>query len=121
MDRIAAACDYLYELRKTRSPVPALPAGIVPRSLAEGYEVQERLVRKLMDHHGSRPIGYKIACTSELAQKALAVDGPFFGVLLTHSSQSEPGQAERLGLHGPLYGGRVRIRDGRGCAGRSDV
>jgi 2-keto-4-pentenoate hydratase len=86
MDRAAAAADFLFELRQTRRRVPALPADIAPRSLAEGYAVQERLVRRLCDHFGSRPLGYKIACTSELAQRALGVDGPFFGVLLSHST-----------------------------------
>jgi 2-keto-4-pentenoate hydratase len=87
MDRITAACDYLWDLRqRTRPPVAALPADVVPRSLAEGYAVQEQLVRKLLERHGGKPIGYKIACTSILAQKALGVDGPFFGTLLTHST-----------------------------------
>src|SRR6516165_609209 len=89
MDRVAAACDYLDNLRRTRSPVAALPADVVPRSLAEGYEVQHRLVRRLLDRSGGHPIGYKIACTSELAQRALGVDGPFFGVLLSHSTHRD--------------------------------
>src|SRR5262245_34081917 len=91
MDRVSAACEYLFEMRQARRTVAALPADVVPRSLAEGYEVQDRLVNKLLDHRGGRPIGYKIACTSELAQKALCVDGPFFGVLLSHSSSQSPG------------------------------
>jgi 2-keto-4-pentenoate hydratase len=92
MDRVAAACDYLWDLRQTKRRVAALPGDVVPRSLAEGYQVQERLVRKLLDQRGGRPIGYKIACTSELAQKALGVDGPFFGVLL--SATTRPGPAK---------------------------
>jgi 2-keto-4-pentenoate hydratase len=90
MDRVTAACDYLLDLRRTRRPVAALPADVVPRSLAEGYEVQDRLVRTLLDRSGGRPVGYKVACTSELAQKALGVDGPFFGVLLSHSTHRSP-------------------------------
>jgi 2-keto-4-pentenoate hydratase len=90
MDRVTAACEYLYDLRRTKRPVAALPADIVPRSLAEGYEVQDRLVQKLLNSSGGHPIGYKIACTSELAQKALGVDRPFFGVLLSHSSYRSP-------------------------------
>lgn len=90
MDRISTACDYLWDMRlRTRPPVAALPADVVPRSLAEGYAVQEQLVRKLLERHGGRPIGYKIACTSKLAQKALGVDGPFFGTLLSHSSHPD--------------------------------
>ena len=91
MDRVTAAGEYLFDLRRTKRTVAALPADVVPRSLAEGYQVQELLVRKLLERHGGRPVGYKIACTSELAQKALGVDGPFFGVLLSHSSH--PGGA----------------------------
>src|SRR5437764_11756151 len=90
MDRGTAACEYLLDLRRTRRPVAALPADIVPRSLDEGYEVQEQLVRKLLDRSGGHPVGYKIACTSTLAQKALGVDGPFFGVLLSHSTHRSP-------------------------------
>jgi 2-keto-4-pentenoate hydratase len=90
MDRVTAAADYLFDLRQTKRRVPALPADIVPRSLAEGYAVQERLVQRLLDRFGGRPVGYKIACTSELAQRALAVDGPFFGVLLSHSTRPSP-------------------------------
>ena len=90
MERVTAACDYLLELRRTRHRVAALPAHLVPRSLAEGYRVQERLVRRLLDDASGRPVGYKVACTSALAQQALGVDGPFFGVLLSHSCHSHP-------------------------------
>jgi len=98
MDRVTAAADYLFDLRQTRRTVAALPADIAPRSIAEGYQVQEQLVRKLRDHFGSQPVGYKIACTSELAQKALGVDGPFFGVLLSHSTHPNPAK-----LRGPDF------------------
>jgi 2-keto-4-pentenoate hydratase len=90
MDRVTAACEYLLELRRTRRRVAALPPDVVPQSLTEGYQVQELLVRKLLDQFGGRPVGYKVACTSELAQKALGVDGPFFGVLLSHSTHPSP-------------------------------
>ena len=90
MDRVTAACDYLLDLRQTRRRVAALPPDVVPRSLAEGYEVQDRLVRTLLGRSGGQPVGYKIACTSTLAQKALGVDGPFFGVLLSHSTHPSP-------------------------------
>jgi 2-keto-4-pentenoate hydratase len=90
MDRIAAAADYLLDLRLNQRRVGALPDDVRPRSLAEGYRVQELLVKKLLERGGGRPIGYKIACTSELAQKALGVDAPFFGVLMSHTSHRSP-------------------------------
>ncbi len=90
MDRVTAACEYLLDLRRTQRRVAALPVDVVPRSLAEGYAVQEQLVRTLLDRSGGHPVGYKIACTSALAQKALGVDGPFFGILLSHSTHPSP-------------------------------
>jgi 2-keto-4-pentenoate hydratase len=90
MDRVTAACEYLLDLRQTQRPVAALPADVTPRSLAEGYQVQEQLVRRLLDRSGGHPIGYKVACTSALAQRALGVDGPFFGTLLSHSTLPSP-------------------------------
>ena len=55
MDRIAAAARLPVRPAADQAAVPALPADVVPRSLAEGYEVQDRLVRKLLDHFGGRP------------------------------------------------------------------
>ncbi len=90
MDRVRAASEFLFRLRETNERVAALPQDLVPRTLAEGYEVQDRLVLMLLDRYGGHPVGYKIACTSELAQKALGVDGPFFGTLLSHSTHGSP-------------------------------
>ena len=44
MDRVGEACEYLWDLRRTKRRVEALPPDVVPRSIAEGYAVQERLV-----------------------------------------------------------------------------
>jgi 2-keto-4-pentenoate hydratase len=90
MRSATAAAEYLDELRQAQTPVAALPEEFRPRTLAEGYEIQARLVEMLLAKNHSQRIGYKIACTSELAQKALGVDGPFFGVLMTHSTKQSP-------------------------------
>src|SRR4051794_13497432 len=90
MDRITAAADYLLDLRRTQRRVAALPDDVKPRSLDEGYRVQELLVRRLLEAGGGHSIGYKIACTSDLAQKALGVDAPFFGVLMSHTTHRSP-------------------------------
>ena len=86
MDRITTAADYLFDMRLAKRKEAALLADIVPRSIAEGYQVQELTVQKLRARFGGHPVGYKAACTSKLAQQQLGVDGPFFGVLLSHSS-----------------------------------
>jgi 2-keto-4-pentenoate hydratase len=90
MDRITAACDYLFAMRLLQRKEASLPAEIVPRSIEEGYQVQALTVKQLLARSGGQPIGYKAACTSKLAQQQLGVDGPFFGRLLAHSSHCSP-------------------------------
>jgi 2-keto-4-pentenoate hydratase len=86
MDRITAACDYLFDMRLLQRKEASLPAEVVPQSIADGYQVQALTVKKLLARSGGQTIGYKAACTSKLAQQQLGVDGPFFGRLLSHSS-----------------------------------
>lgn len=69
-----------------------LPAEVKPRTIDAGYEVQAELIPKLLGHFGGSAIGYKIACTNEIAQKQLHVDHPFFGRLLAATSQQSPGR-----------------------------
>jgi 2-keto-4-pentenoate hydratase len=86
MNRITAAADYLMGLRRGRRQVPQLPEDIAPRSLEEGYQVQNAFVGRLLAWYGGRLCGYKIACTSRVAQEALGVSAPLFGRLLTATS-----------------------------------
>jgi 2-keto-4-pentenoate hydratase len=88
IDRIPAAGEFLFNLRNQPSVIAGLPAELVPQTPAEGYAVQDHLVCRLLDKNSGKPIGYKIACTSVMAQKALAVDGPFFGILMSHSTHT---------------------------------
>ncbi len=69
-----------------------LPAEEKPQSIDAAYEVQAELIPKLVAHFGGEPIGYKIACTNEIAQRQLHVDHPFFGRLLSATSQHTPGR-----------------------------
>lgn len=69
-----------------------LPAAIKPVTLDAAYDMQDAVVAGLLTHFGGSVIGYKIACTNEIAQKQLHVDAPFFGRLLsatTHESGVE--------------------------------
>ncbi|MCS7269737.1 MAG: fumarylacetoacetate hydrolase family protein [Gemmataceae bacterium] len=86
MNRITAAGDYLMGLRRGRRRVPQLPAEIAPRTLEEAYQVQNAFVGRLLACYGGRLCGYKIACTSRIAQETLGVDTPLFGRLLTATS-----------------------------------
>ena len=59
-----------------------LPDEMRPSTLAEAYAVQDMVVAGLLSE-GQRAIGYKCACTSEIAQSALRIDRPVFGRLLS--------------------------------------
>ena len=90
MDVVAAA-QHLADMRRTKRVVADLPEALRPRSLAEGYRVQAALVELLLGT-GERPIGYKVACTSETAQQALEVAAPMYARLL-------PGTSSASGCH----------------------
>ncbi len=68
-----------------------LPADVKPQSIDDAYEVPAELIPKLLARFGGEAIGYKIACTNEIAQRQLHVDHPFFGRLLSATSQHSPG------------------------------
>jgi len=67
-----------------------LPAAVRPQTPDDAYAVQTELIPKLLAHFGGTAIGYKIACTNEIAQRQLHVDSPFFGRLLSATTQPSP-------------------------------
>jgi 2-keto-4-pentenoate hydratase len=67
-----------------------LPPELTPESLDEGYRAQDELVARLNAARGGRRIGYKIACSNELAQKLLNVDAPVFGQILSATTFDSP-------------------------------
>lgn len=69
-----------------------LPAEVKPLTVDAAYEVQAQLTPKLLAHFGGAAIGYKVACTNEIAQRQLHVDHPFFGRLLAATSHPSPGR-----------------------------
>jgi 2-keto-4-pentenoate hydratase len=86
------APELLVDARIRKQRLPSLPESVRPQSVSQGYEVQALLLPRLLDHLGGDAIGYKIACTNEIAQRQLHVDGPFFGRLLSATSHASPAQ-----------------------------
>jgi 2-keto-4-pentenoate hydratase len=85
-DAIAAAADELLDMRAIHRVEADLPEELRPASLDDAYAIQRQVVAGLLPA-GARPIGFKAACTSPIAQAALEVDAPLFGRLLSHSSR----------------------------------
>ncbi len=86
-EHVRMAAELLLQARQSRRPLEdGLPEQLRPATLDEGYEVQAALI----DAWGATPLGYKIACTSELAQQALGVSQPFAGRILDTGLLASP-------------------------------
>jgi 2-keto-4-pentenoate hydratase len=96
------AAALLADARIQMHRLPELPAHIRPEDQDAAYACQAELVPLLLKHFGGAAIGYKIACTNEIAQRQLSVNGPFFGRLLAATTQESPGR-----IHASRYFMRV--------------
>lgn len=67
-----------------------LSSQVKPQTIDAAYEVQAQLIPKLLAYFGGTAIGYKVACTNQIAQRQLHVDHPFFGRLLAATSHTSP-------------------------------
>src|SRR5215510_6899681 len=81
-----SSADLLAEAVLLHHRWPMLPDDVRPRTPEDAYDCQRELVDRLLKQYGGTTIGYKIACTNELAQRQLHVNGPFRGRLLSSSS-----------------------------------
>jgi 2-keto-4-pentenoate hydratase len=84
--RAETAARLLIEARRTQVPLAVLPEDCRPRTLDEGYAIQDALAR--LD--GRAVKGWKIGCTSDYAQKLLGVDQPFPGRVFDGSLHASP-------------------------------
>lgn len=84
------ASDLLAHARIKMQRLAELPAAVRPQSADDAYAVQADLIPQLLAHFGGTAIGFKIACTNEIAQRQLHVDSPFFGRLLSATTQDSP-------------------------------
>jgi len=77
----AAAATALYEARRTGRPIEPFTDADPGLGLADGYAVQQHLVRMLLDD-GEKIVGYKVGLTSRPMQQMVGVDSPDYGPVL---------------------------------------
>ncbi len=82
----APGANLLAQARIGQKRLAELPGEVRPATPDAAYACQEAVVDRLLDHLGGTLIGYKIACTNEIAQRQLHVDSPFFGRLLSETT-----------------------------------
>lgn len=84
-ERARSAADELLSMRREQRIQVDLDADRRPADLREAYAVQALVVDGSLPA-GAAPIGFKVACTSQIAQAALNIDRPVFGRLLSHTT-----------------------------------
>ncbi|MEO8099897.1 MAG: fumarylacetoacetate hydrolase family protein [Acidobacteriota bacterium] len=88
------AATLLERARTGMRRLAELPADVRPQTNEAAYACQAELVPQLLQQMGGTAIGYKIACTNEIAQRQLHVDGPFFGRLLAATTLDSPARIQ---------------------------
>jgi 2-keto-4-pentenoate hydratase len=77
----AAAARALYEARRTGRPIEPFTDADPSLGMADGYAVQQHLVRMLLDD-GEKIAGYKVGLTSRPMQQMVGIDSPDYGPVL---------------------------------------
>src|SRR5215472_18579254 len=72
------AAAVLHEIRQRRGQVAPLPAGIAPRTEAEGAAVQRAFAHRV---GAASPGGFKIGATAKRMQEYLGLSGPAAGFM----------------------------------------
>jgi 2-keto-4-pentenoate hydratase len=78
LSHVQQAAQFLWDCRVAKRPVAALPPELTPRSLADAYSIQEKLVTLLSENVA----GWKVGLTTPQAQAANHTDRPISGRLL---------------------------------------
>lgn len=106
---IDAAADRLLRVRTEVKPLDAFPDGAEPPTLDDAYIVQDALVSRL-----DRPrYGWKIGCTSKMAQEMSNTNEPFFGRMFADSSYDSPAVVAWTGLFHPIVEPEIAFKLGR--------
>ena len=87
--------------------VAALPA--MPADLDAAYDVQTALIARI----GKPAVGWKIGCTSAMAQRISRVSEPFFGRMFAHVSAASPARLKIADFHNPIVEPEIAFRMAR--------
>ena len=104
----ARAASLLATAYRRRKQIDSLPPNLVPQTLLEAYAIQDRLV----DTWGGKSVGWKLSCTSTVAQQALKFDEPCRGRIMAGRVDQSPatldGDRHFMRLLEPEFGFRLK-------------
>ena len=106
----------LLNIRTSHLPLEAFPNDAMPGSVEEAYSIQDVLVRNL----GGRVIGWKIGCTSKMAQEATNTDQPFYGRMFSETTCVSPGEVSFENVFAPIVEPEIAFRFGKDLTPKSE-
>jgi 2-keto-4-pentenoate hydratase len=111
---IAQAADLLWRTRTKQKRIDSLPDHLRPRSLAEGYAIQDAMVAT-----AAQPIsGWKIAATSKAGQAHIGVTEPLAGRLFKNFILQDGARLPAAPLHMKVVEAEFAFRMARDLAPR---
>jgi len=90
--QIDQAEELLLKARLDHQRIAALPNACRPKDEAEAYLIQDRSVDQMLAHYGGDITGYKIGCTSVMAQKLLGSSSSVVGTLMSAFARTGPAE-----------------------------
>jgi 2-keto-4-pentenoate hydratase len=112
---IAEAAAFLWRTRIEQRRIEALPDSLKPRSLAEGYAIQDAMVAM-----AAQPVsGWKIAATSKAGQEHIGVTEPLAGRLFKNFILQDGARLPAAPLHMAVIEAEFAFRMGRDLPPRS--
>ncbi len=88
---IGRAADALVAARRARRAVASLPDDSRPRTVDEGYAIQDAVTAR-----GAAPVvGYKVGCASKASQALMKTDAPFAGQMYADRVLGSPATLRR--------------------------
>lgn len=85
-EAVDQAVRELLQARRTMTRIPGLPAACCPNSMGDAYIIQKALIDRI-----ELPVaGWKIGCTSEVAQRILGVAEPMYGPVFASAVIQSP-------------------------------
>ena len=109
---VRLAVEGLLEVRKWHR---ASHDEAVAQSLDQAYEIQSSLVKEIRGNL----VGWKIGCTSKMAQEMSSTDEPFYGRMLAATTFDSPATLDFSTLFAPIVELEIAFRFGSELAPRS--
>jgi 2-keto-4-pentenoate hydratase len=86
---IARAARFFYDIHQGRKPLPPTPPEIRDAGIDEAYAIQEALQALFIPERGEI-VGYKIAVTTRVMQKLMAIDQSIAGAIFARMVHRSP-------------------------------